>query len=294
VLTDIVPAEGVAATELLRLAASAQAGSEHPLAAAARARAKADEIDPPRATEFRAFAGRGVTATIGGRHVIVGSERLLREAGRDPSALAARAADLAGAGKTLAWVADDQGPLGLLAFGDSPKPSAARAVARLRAAGARSVMLTGDNPGAARVVATALGIDDVRAGLSPEAKAAEIARLRAEGVVAMVGDGLNDAPALAAADVGIAMSTGTDVAVSAAGITLMRGDPGLVPDAILVARRTRRKIAEGLVWAFGYNIVGIPLAAIGLLTPTLAGAAMALSSVSVVVNALTLRWWRAG
>ena len=182
----------------------------------------------------------------------------------------------------------------MLAFGDTPKPSAARAVARLRAAGARSVMLTGDNPGAARAVATALGIDDVRAGLSPEAKAAEIARLRAEGVVAMVGDGLNDAPALAAADVGIAMSTGTDVAVSAAGITLMRGDPGLVPDAILVARRTRRKIAEGLVWAFGYNIVGIPLAAIGLLTPTLAGAAMALSSVSVVVNALTLRWWRAG
>jgi Cu+-exporting ATPase len=167
-------------------------------------------------------------------------------------------------------------------------------VARLKDAGVRSVMLTGDSEGAARAVAKSLGIEDVRAGLLPEAKAAAVTRLRADGTVAMVGDGINDAPALAAADVGIAMATGTDVAINAAGITLMRGDPGLVPDAILIARRTRRKIVEGLAWAFGYNLIGIPLAACGLLSPTLAGAAMALSSVSVVVNALTLRWWRPG
>jgi Cu+-exporting ATPase len=155
-------------------------------------------------------------------------------------------------------------------------------------------MLTGDSAGAAGAVAAALGIDEVLSGLLPEAKAEALARLRQEGVVAMVGDGLNDAPALAAADVGIAMATGTDVAISAAGITLMRGDPGLVPDAIAIARRTRRKIVQGLVWAFAYNVVGIPLAAVGMLSPVLAGAAMALSSVSVVTNALTLRLWRPG
>jgi Cu+-exporting ATPase len=293
-LTDIVPADGIAPEAVLRLAAAVQAGSEHPLAVAVRARAEADGIVPPLAEAFRAWPGQGATATVEGRRLTLGNVGLIESAGIDPGKRRARAAELEAAGRTLAWLADDAGVLGILAFGDTPKPAAARAVARLRAAGVRSVMLTGDGTGAARAVAAALGIDDVRAGLLPAGKSAELAKLRTEGVVAMVGDGINDAPALAAADVGIAMATGTDVAVRAAGITLMRGDPGLVPDAIAIARRTRAKIAQGLVWAFAYNVIGIPLAATGLLSPVLAGAAMALSSVSVVANALTLRLWKPG
>jgi Cu+-exporting ATPase len=293
-LTDLAPAEGFASAELLRLAASALAPSEHPLAAAVRARAAADGVHAAPAAAFRALPGRGATATVEGHALLVGSAGLLRERGCDVSALAAQATALASVGKTLAWVAAGETVIGLLAFNDTPRPQAARAVARLQAAGVRSVMLTGDSEGAARAVAASVGIDEVQASLLPEAKAAAVARLRAEGVVAMVGDGLNDAPALAAADVGLAMATGTDVAIRAAGITLMRGDPGLVADAIELAQRTRRKIAEGLAWAFAYNVIGIPLAAFGLLSPTLAGAAMALSSVSVVVNALTLRWWKPG
>jgi Cu+-exporting ATPase len=284
-VTDLVPAQGVTAEELLRLAAAVQAGSEHPLAAAVRARADLDGILVPPAEDFRALPGRGASARVGGRNLLLGNRRLIEEAGFSPEPGAPD-------GKTLAWLADEDRVLGLLAFGDAPKPAAGRAVARLHAAGMRSVMLTGDNAAAARVVAAALGIDEVRADVLPDGKAAEITRLRRTGVVAMVGDGINDAPALAAADVGIAMATGTDVAISAAGITLMRGDPGLVPDAIAIARRTRRKIVQGLVWAFAYNVVGIPLAATGLLSPVLAGAAMALSSLSVLANALTLRLWK--
>ena len=183
--------------------------------------------------------------------------------------------------------------IGLLAFGDAIKPSARQAVARLHALGVRTVMLTGDNLGSAQAVARELGIDDLRAEVLPGDKAAAVAALRADGaVVAMVGDGINDAPALAAADVGIAMSTGTDVAMQTAGVTLMRGDPGLVGDAIDVSRRTYATIRRGLFWAFAYNVVGIPLAAFGQLSPVVAGAAMALSSVSVVANALWLTRWR--
>ena len=183
--------------------------------------------------------------------------------------------------------------LGLLAFGDTVKPSAREAITRLHALGIRSVMLTGDNRGSAEAVARELGIDDVHAEVLPGDKAAAVQALRTAGqVVAMVGDGINDAPALAAAHVGIAMSTGTDVAMETAGITLMRGDPRLVADAIDVSRRTYAKIRQGLFWAFAYNVLGIPLAAFGLLSPVIAGAAMALSSVSVVSNALLLRHWR--
>ncbi len=179
-----------------------------------------------------------------------------------------------------------------MAFGDSPRPSAAAAVAALHGLGIRTVMLTGDSQGAARAVAGPLGIDDVQAEILPQDKAAAVAALRQGGrVVAMVGDGINDAPALAAADVGIAMATGTDVAMETAGIALLRGDPALVAAAIDVSRRTYAKIRQGLVWAFAYNIVGIPLAMLGLLSPMVAGAAMALSSVSVVTNALLLRRW---
>jgi Cu+-exporting ATPase len=183
--------------------------------------------------------------------------------------------------------------LGLLAFGDTVKPSARRAVERLHALGVRTVLLTGDNAGSARAVAAQLGIDDVRAEVLPADKAAVVQQLRdGGGVVAMVGDGINDAPALAAADVGIAMATGTDVAMETAGITLMRGEPTLVGDAFDVSRRTYAKIRQNLFWAFAYNVVGIPLAALGLLSPVIAGAAMAASSVSVVSNALLLRRWR--
>jgi Cu+-exporting ATPase len=183
--------------------------------------------------------------------------------------------------------------LGLLAFGDTIKATAKAAVESLHGENVRTVMLTGDSRGAAQVVAQQLGVDEVVAEVLPGDKADAIARLRRGGtVVAMVGDGINDAPALAAADIGIAMATGTDVAIHTAGVTLMRGDPALVADAIDISRRTYRKIRQGLGWAFIYNVAGIPLAALGFLNPIIAGAAMALSSVSVVTNALLLRRWR--
>jgi Cu+-exporting ATPase len=193
-------------------------------------------------------------------------------------------------------VADVAGPprlLGLLAFGDTVKPTAAAAIARLHAMGVKTALVTGDNRGSADAVARQLGIAEVRAEVLPEDKAGIVAALKAAGTrVAMVGDGINDAPALAAADVGIAMSTGTDVAMHAAGITLMRGDPALVADAIDLSRRTYAKIRQNLFWAFVYNVIGLPLAALGLLSPVVAGAAMAMSSVSVVSNALLLRRWK--
>ncbi|TCZ82052.1 cation-translocating P-type ATPase, partial [Lysobacter sp. N42] len=182
--------------------------------------------------------------------------------------------------------------LGLLAFRDEPRPDAAAALRRLHGLGIRTVMISGDHPGAARAVAAQLGIDEVRADVPPEGKADAVAALRGMGTVAMVGDGINDAPALAAADVGIAMGSGTDVAMEAAAITLMRPRLSLVADAIDVSRRTTRKIRQNLFWAFAYNVVGIPLAAFGLLDPVIAGAAMAASSLSVVGNTLLLRRWR--
>jgi Cu+-exporting ATPase len=210
--------------------------------------------------------------------------------------LAADARRLEATGQTVSWLvelAPVPRALALIAFGDAVKEGAPALVARLHALGTRTVLLTGDNAGAARAAAQALHIDDVRAGLLPEEKAAVVAALRKEGgVVAMVGDGINDAPALAAADIGIAMATGTDVAMHAAGITLMRGEPGLVADALDISRRTYAKIRQNLFWAFVYNVVGVPLAAFGLLSPVVAGAAMAFSSVSVVSNALLLRRWK--
>ena len=220
----------------------------------------------------------------------------MQELGVDLSALTARAATLQGEGRTVSWLANvTSAPrlIGLLAFGDAVKPSARAAIERLSAQGVRSVLVTGDNRGSAAAVGGSLGIDSIEAEVLPADKAAIVGRLKYGGArVAMVGDGINDAPALAAADVGIAMSTGTDVAMHAAGITLMHGDPALVSDAIDISRRTYSKIRQNLFWAFGYNVVGIPLAAFGLLNPVVAGAIMAFSSVSVVLNALTLRGWR--
>jgi Cu+-exporting ATPase len=280
---------------LLAASAALQRGSEHPLARAVLAAAKAESVHAPPASDVQAVAGRGLAGRVDGRELRLGSTRFMEELGVDLGTLHARAEALQADGRTVSWLADVTATprlLGLLAFGDRPKDSARDAVAALQAAGVRTVMLTGDNRGSAAVAGRALGIDEVEAEVLPEHKAALVARLKQGGAtVAMVGDGLNDAPALAAADVGIAMSTGTDVAMHASGITLMRGDPALVAAALDISRRTWRKIRQNLFWAFAYNVVGIPLAAFGLLNPMLAGAAMAFSSVSVVTNALLLRRW---
>ncbi len=287
-----------ASSLLLSRLAALQAGSEHPLARAVLHAAEQRALAVPVASELRALPGRGISGRIDGVACALGSERLRKELGAEldeGSELHRQADALRRAGRTVSWLIGIEARRveGLVAFGDAIKPGAREAVARLHAAGVRTVMLSGDSYGAAAQVADALGIDDVQAEVLPEDKAARVAALKRGGaVVAMVGDGVNDAPALAAADVGIAMSTGTDVAMHAAGITLMRGDPGLVADALAMSHRTVRKIRQNLFWAFVYNVIGIPLAAAGLLSPVVAGAAMAFSSVSVVGNALLLRRWR--
>lgn len=295
-LVGSVAAGDVATVRLLELAAGLQSGSEHPLAAAVLEAAADERVTPARATRIRAVPGKGVAGTVDGLDLVVGNGRLVEESGIDTSPLARVAEQFEKEGRSVSWVAELQPRarlLGVFAFGDEPKASASEAVAELHRQGVRTVMLTGDNWGSANAVAARLGIDDVIASVLPEGKADAIQSLKREGrIVAMVGDGINDAPALAAADVGIAMSTGTDVAMNAAGVTLMRGDPRLVADALDISKRTYDKIRQGLFWAFIYNVVGIPLAAFGYLTPVIAGGAMALSSVSVVANALLLRRWR--
>jgi len=296
-LVAVLPAASASRSEVLSLAAGLQQTSEHPLARAVMAAARDEALTVPDAQQAQALPGRGVQALVQGRPLALGSSRLLDELGAARGALAAEAERLEREGRTVSWLIEraPEGArlLGLLAFGDTVKPAAAQAISRLHALGIRTIMLTGDNEGSAQAVARELGIDEVRANVLPGDKAAAVQALRASaGRVAMVGDGINDAPALAAADVGIAMATGTDVAMETAGITLMRGDPRLVADAVDISRRTYAKIKQNLWWAFGYNVLGIPLAAFGLLNPVIAGAAMAFSSVSVVSNALTLRRWR--
>jgi len=301
-LTGVWPAPGVAEDELIALAASAQAGSEHPLARAVLDRAAAQGLALRPVTNFQRLPGRGLGADIGDAHgprrLLLGSAALMREHAIDIAAFDARAAAEADSGRTAIWVAeagDRPRLLGLLVAGDALKQNAAAAVACLRGLGIETVLMTGDTARAAAAAARALGVDRVLAEVLPEAKAVEVARLKAAGgVVAMVGDGVNDAPALAAADIGIAMGGGSDVAMETAGMTLMRGDPLMVADAVTLSRRTGRKIRENLFWAFIYNLVALPLAAAGLLSPMIAGAAMAFSSVSVVTNSLLLRRWRAG
>ena len=283
-LARIVPAS------FLADAAALQAGSEHPLAEAVRAAAAGLAVDPVR--DFRSFAGLGVAGSVGGQSLLLGNTRLMEQHGVVLDALRLDAEAMMAMGYTVSYLARAEPPalLAVLGFADTVKPGAKAAIDRLHAMGLRTVMLTGDGEGAANATAAAVGIGSVRARVLPADKAAAIAALRADGsVVAMVGDGVNDAPALAAADIGIAMAGGTDVAMETAGITLMRGDVSLVADAIEVSRRTTRKIWQGLFWAFAYNVLGIPLAALGYLSPLLAGGAMALSSVSVVGNALLLR-----
>ena len=277
----------------LAWAAAVQAGSEHPLARAVADAAKALQV--PTAERARAVPGRGMQAWIDERRLVVGSSRWMRELGVDLAPLVEKASALEAQAMTVSWLADITNVptlLALMAFGDQLRPEASEAVTQLQRRGVRSVMLTGDNRAAAHAMGKRIGIDEVHAEILPADKAAAVATLRgAGGRVAMVGDGVNDAPALAAADLGIAMGSGTDVAMHAAGVTLMRADPRLVPAAIDISRRTYAKIRQNLFWAFVYNVVGIPLAAFGILSPVLAGAAMALSSVSVVANTLLLKRW---
>jgi len=294
-VTEIVATRNMPLNDMLALAAAAQSGSEHPLARAVLAEARNRWLSMPPPSEFQALSGRGLAATVNGRAVLVGSRRLMDEQKvAIAEATAAQEAAMEARGETVMHVAADRRLIGLIAVGDTLKPTAAAAIARLHARGIRTTILSGDNPGAVARVARELGVDQAVGGVLPENKLQEIARLRREGqVVAMVGDGINDAPALAAADIGIAMGTGTDVAINSAGLTLMRGDPGLVPEAIDLSRAILRRIRQNLFWAFIYNLAGIPVAALGLLDPVFAGAAMAFSSVSVVTNSLRLRRWKA-
>jgi Cu+-exporting ATPase len=286
-------ATGMEKSAALALAASLQAGSEHPLAKAVSAEAAGLALQP--AQEVRAVPGRGVEGTVGGRRLVIGSSRWMRELGVDTAAFERNAAELEGDGQSVSWLADltrNPALVALMGFGDQPRDEAREAIQKLARRNVRAVMLTGDNRRAAQAVARRLGIDEVRAEVLPGDKAAAVEALRQAGArVAMVGDGVNDAPALAAADLGIAMGSGTDVAMHAAGITLMRSDPRLVAAALEISRRTYAKIRQNLFWAFVYNAVGIPLAALGVLSPVIAGAAMALSSVSVVANTLLLKRW---
>ena len=282
---------------LLQLAASVQQSSEHPLARAVMQAAASQDIKPTAVNNVQARPGLGISVQQEDATLYLGNTGLMDAIGVSTSALLSAATPYMQQGRTISWLAREQNDqlalLGMLAFGDEVKADAAAAIAQLHSQGIRTVMLTGDNPTSAAAVATALGIDEYYAEILPADKAAKILSLKQSGaIVAMVGDGINDAPALAAADVGIAMATGTDVAMHAAGVTLMRGDPMLIADAIAISRRTYNKIRQNLFWAFVYNLVGIPLAAAGLLNPVIAGAAMAFSSVSVVSNALLLKRWR--
>ncbi len=295
----LVAIEGISLSQerVIQLAQAVQQHSDHPLARAVMQRTSAEALPLLQASNAKALPGRGVQAEVDGQTVYLGNARLMEEVSADFRLGASFAAEQERAGRTVSWLAvrDESGVCvaGLLAFGDTVKASARSAIEKLDALGIRSIMITGDNEGAARSVAQAVGIFEFRAQVLPGDKAALVSELKKHhGIVAMVGDGINDAPALAAADIGIAMASGTDVAMHTAGITLMRGDPALVADAIGISRRTYAKIRQNLFWAFIYNLVGIPLAAFGLLNPVIAGAAMAFSSVSVVTNALLLKRWK--
>jgi Cu+-exporting ATPase len=282
--------------DLLAHAAGLQQGSTHPLATAVHDAARRQRLTAQVVTNIRSLAGRGLSGTCGGDAVWFGNRRLIEELGIPAARLDALLAQHGKPGSTQSWLAGRRDGavrlLGLVQFRDTVKPTARAAIAALHALGVRTLMITGDTRQSAAVIAADTGLDSVRAEVLPEHKAAIVRELQGEGLcVAMVGDGINDAPALATADVGIAMGAGTDVAMETAGITLMKSDPLRVADAIAIAKATYRKIRQNLFWAFAYNLLGIPLAALGLLSPVIAGAAMAFSSASVVGNALLLRYW---
>ncbi|MDQ0049072.1 Cu+-exporting ATPase [Paenibacillus polymyxa] len=291
-LTDVmVGASGMAEKDLLRLLGAAEKSSEHPLAEAIVKGIADRGIELVGPTDFENIPGYGVKAHVEGKQVLAGTRRLMSREGIaiDDSA-EQYMNDLENAGKTAMLVAVDGSYAGLVAVADTIKETSREAVARLRAMNIEVIMITGDNERTARAVAAEAGIERVLAEVLPEGKAEEVKRLQEQGmIVAMVGDGINDAPALATANIGMAMGTGTDVAMEAADITLMRGNLNSIPDAIEMSRRTMTNIRQNLFWALGYNVIGIPIAALGFLAPWLAGAAMAFSSVSVVLNALRLQ-----
>jgi len=290
VLTDMITADGFGKDELLRLCTIAEKQSEHPLAAAICNEGLAAFTGIPDADECTALPGMGVSARWQDTEILVGTRRLMAARSIDLAALLPQADALEAAGKTVMFCAVDAIAAGIFAVADTIKPTARQAVSRLHALGIQTVMLTGDNARTAQTIASQAGIKRVLAEILPEHKAAEIKKLKAAGqIVAMAGDGINDAPALAEADIGMAIGTGADIAMETAGITLMTGDPNAIPSAIVLSRKTMRKIKQNLFWAFFYNTIGIPFAALGFLSPVLAGAAMAFSSVSVVTNSLRLK-----
>jgi Cu+-exporting ATPase len=287
----------VSERELLQLAASAQQGSEHPLARAVINKAHEQTIELKSLSSFKSQPGRGIAASVAGQNLMIGSERYMDDNDISIQPLNTAAEQCQQRGKTLVWVAskDQATVLGLLALDDSMRASSTDAIRQLHDAGVDTVMLSGDSQNSARSMAELCGISRVIAEVLPDEKAFHITEMQNDdNLVAMVGDGLNDAPALAAADVGIAMGSGTDVAIETAGITLMRADPSLVADALSISSRTYNKIRQNLFWAFIYNVIALPLAAAGQLSPVIAGAAMALSSVSVVSNSLLLKRWKRG
>lgn len=287
-LTDVIVQDDE--EEFLRLVGAAEKNSEHPLAEAIVAGIAARQIELPVTESFEAIPGYGIKAVVGGRELLIGTRRLLENYNVDAKAAYDAMSRLEEAGKTAMLVAINNRYAGMVAVADTIKETSQMAVSRLKQMGIEVIMITGDNKRTANAIAAQVGIDHVLAEVLPEGKAEEVKKLQAKGKkVAMVGDGINDAPALATADIGMAIGTGTDVAMEAADVTLMRGDLSSIPDAIFMSRKTMANIKQNLFWALGYNTLGIPIAAIGLLAPWVAGAAMALSSVSVVLNALRLQ-----
>ncbi|MEG7379210.1 copper-exporting P-type ATPase CopA [Bacillus subtilis] len=289
-LTDAIPFGHFEETELLQFTAAAETGSEHPLGEAIVAGVKGKGLEIPKLNSFEAKVGAGVLAKAGGKTILVGTRKLMESEQIEHGDLLAQMEELEAEGKTVMLVSIDGEAAGLVAVADTIKDTSRAAVARLKALGLDVIMMTGDNRRTAEAIAKEAGITSVIAEVLPEQKAAEISRLQKEGrQTAMVGDGINDAPALATADIGMAIGTGTDIAMETADITLIRGDLNSIADAIRMSRLTMKNIKQNLFWALGYNSLGIPIAALGFLAPWIAGAAMAFSSVSVVLNALRLQ-----
>jgi len=289
-ISSIIPAENFSQTELLTIAASAEKSSEHPLAEAMVTYAHNQQVSLKECSDFQAIPGKGISARYNNQTIIAGTVNYLLEQGIELAAAKKTLQELELQAKTVILVAVDQQYAGVIAFSDQLKPNAAAVIAELKKMQIKSIMITGDNLSTARIIAQEASIDSVIAGVLPQGKADEVNRLKKAGSkVAMTGDGINDSPALASADIGIAMGSGTDVAMETADITLLRGDLKLVPMAIRLSKQTMRTIRQNLFWAFIYNLIGIPVAALGFLNPVIAGAAMALSSVSVVSNSLLMK-----